>query len=60
MRYSGAGSVAACILRRRLSGRTDADQLAALTRLPAGLWVGLFGVVAVCALAFSTLWLVRW
>jgi len=40
---------------------TDApDQLAALTRLPAGLWVGLFGVVAVCALAFSTLWLVRW
>jgi hypothetical protein len=46
--------------RRRLSGRTDADQLAALTRLPAGLWVGLFGVVAVCALAVSTLWLVRW
>jgi hypothetical protein len=43
--------------RGRLAG-SDADQLARLTRLPAGLWVFLFGVVAVAALAVSALWLV--
>jgi hypothetical protein len=32
-------------------GGSDADQLAHLTRLPAGLWVALFGVTAVVALA---------
>ena len=44
--------------RRRLTRRTDADQLAVLTRVPAGLWVGLFEMVALCALAVSALWLV--
>jgi Peptidase M50B-like len=45
--------------RRRRAGHTDADQLAGLTGVPAGLWVALFGMVAVAALAVSTLWLVR-
>jgi peptidase M50B-like protein len=45
--------------RRRPTARTDADQLAMLTRVPAGLWVGVFGTVAVGALAASALWLVR-
>jgi hypothetical protein len=45
--------------RGRRTGPTDADQLAALTRVPAGLWVGLFGMVALGALAVSAYWLVR-
>jgi Peptidase M50B-like len=46
--------------RRRRSGGTDADQLAVLTGTPAGLWVGLFGLVALAALVLGALWLVRW
>lgn len=45
--------------RRGRPGRTDADQLAVLTGMPAGLWVCLFGMVALAALAVGTLWLVR-
>jgi hypothetical protein len=37
---------------------TDADQLALLTGVPAGLWVTLFGLVALAALAVSAFWLV--
>ena len=44
--------------RRKRTGRTDADQLAVLTRVPAGVWIGLFGMVALCALAVSAFWLV--
>jgi Peptidase M50B-like len=45
--------------RRRRRGRgTDADQLALLTGIPAGLWVALFGLAALAALAVSALWLV--
>src|SRR5215475_6186748 len=44
--------------RRRRAGRTDADQLAMLTGMPAGLWVGVFGMAALGALAVGTLWLV--
>jgi Peptidase M50B-like len=46
--------------RRRRPGGTDADQLAVLTGTPAGLWVGLFGLVALAALVLGALWLVRW
>jgi hypothetical protein len=45
--------------RRRPAGRTDADQLAALTGMPAGLWVAVFGMAALGALAVAALWLVR-
>jgi peptidase M50B-like protein len=45
--------------RRRPPGRTDADQLAVLTGVPAWLWVGLFGAVALAALAVGAFWLVR-
>jgi len=44
--------------RRKRTGRTDADQLAVLTRVPAGVWIGLFGTVALCALTVSAFWLV--
>jgi Peptidase M50B-like len=45
--------------RRRQRGRgTDADQLALLTGVPAGLWVLLFGLAALAALAVGALWLV--
>jgi peptidase M50B-like protein len=37
--------------RRRGQGRTDADQLARLTRVPAGVWVGFFGLGTLAALA---------
>lgn len=37
--------------RRRGQGRTDADQLARLTRVPGGVWVGFFGLGTVAALA---------
>lgn len=39
-------------------GATDADQLAALTGVPGGLWVFLFGLVALTALALSAFWLI--
>ncbi len=45
--------------QRRRNARTDADQLAELTGAPAWLWVGLFGMVAVAALAVGAYWLVR-
>jgi Peptidase M50B-like len=45
--------------RRRRSRRSDADQLARLTRMPGGAWVTIFGLVAVAALAVSARWLVR-
>ena len=44
--------------RRGRAARSDADQLARLTGLPAGAWVGLFALVAVGALAVSAFWLV--
>ena len=37
--------------RRRGQGRTDADQLARLTRVQGGVWVGFFGLGTVAALA---------
>jgi Peptidase M50B-like len=40
-------------LRRGRSGRTDADQLAGLTGMPGGMWVVVFGVVAVAALVLG-------
>jgi hypothetical protein len=43
--------------RRRGAGHSDADQLAGLTRLPALLWVGVFLVVDVGALALGARWL---
>jgi Peptidase M50B-like len=39
--------------RRRRRPSNDADQLARLTRLPGGLWVGVFGLVAVGALGLG-------
>ncbi|MBO0821816.1 MAG: M50 family metallopeptidase [Nocardiopsaceae bacterium] len=39
--------------RRGRAGRTDADQLARLTGLPGGMWVFVFGLVAVAALALG-------
>jgi hypothetical protein len=46
---------------RRQGGprRTDADQLARLTRLPGAVWILIFGIFAVAALALSARWLVR-
>ena len=51
--------------RREVAGRagtgvSDADQLAALTRIPRGLWVGLFALVAVGALVLGARLLVPW
>ena len=43
--------------RRGRAARSDADQLARLTGLPAGAWVGLFALAAVGALAVSAYWL---
>ena len=37
--------------RWRGQGRTDADQLARLTRVPGGVWVGFFGLGTLAALA---------
>src|SRR5215471_6400177 len=45
--------------RQRRAGRTDAEQLAVLTGTPAGLWVAVFAMVALGALAIGALWLVR-
>jgi hypothetical protein len=39
--------------RRRRGSSNDADQLARLTGLPGGVWVGAFGLVAVGALALG-------
>ena len=44
--------------RRRPSESTDADQLAQLTGTPGWLWVGVFGLVALGALALGAWWLV--
>lgn len=44
--------------RRHPGAPTDADQLARLTGVPGGVWVGLFAVVALAALAASAVWLV--
>jgi Peptidase M50B-like len=45
--------------RRGRIRRTDADQLARLTRVPGGAWVAIFGLIAVAALAVSARWLVQ-
>jgi hypothetical protein len=42
------------------TGASDADQLAVLTRIPAGLWVALFALVAVGALVLGARLLVPW
>jgi Peptidase M50B-like len=44
--------------RRGGTRRTDADQLARLTRVPGAVWVMIFGLLAVAALAVSARWLV--
>jgi peptidase M50B-like protein len=44
--------------RRPGGGANDADQLALLTGTPGALWVAVFGLVALAALAVSALWLV--
>jgi hypothetical protein len=43
--------------RRGRAARSDADQLARLTGLPAGAWIGLFALVAMGAVAASAFWL---
>ena len=43
--------------RRRGSRDSDADQLARLTGLPGGIWVGVFLLVDVGALALAARWL---
>ncbi len=51
------------LYRQRRRGRTqrsDADQLARLTRMPGGAWVTIFGIFALAALVVSGLWLVRY
>lgn len=45
---------------RRGQGMSDADQLAWLTRLPAGLWVTLFALVAVGAVIAGARLLIPW
>jgi hypothetical protein len=44
--------------RRGRASRSDADQLAALTGVPGGVWVALFAIVAMSALVISGFWLV--
>jgi hypothetical protein len=44
--------------RRRRGASNDADQLARLTGAPGWLWVGVFGLVALGALALGAWWLV--
>ncbi len=44
--------------RRRTGSTSDADQLAALTHLPAPVWVAAFAAVALLALAVGARWLV--
>src|SRR5580693_3679136 len=43
--------------RRGRASRSDADRLAALTGVPGGVWVALFALVAIGALAVSGFWL---
>jgi Peptidase M50B-like len=43
--------------RRRPGGSNDADHLARLTGVPGSLWVGVFALVALGALALGTWWL---
>ena len=45
--------------RRGRASRSDADQLALLTGVPGGVWVGLFALVALGALVISGLWLMH-
>jgi hypothetical protein len=45
--------------RRRPGASNDADQLARLTGVPGWLWVGVFGLVALGALALGAWWLLR-
>jgi len=45
--------------RRGRAGRSDADQLARLTPVPAGAWVVIFGLIAAAALAVSARWLIH-
>jgi hypothetical protein len=45
---------------RASTGVSDADQLAALTRVPRGLWVALFALVAAGALVLGARLLVPW
>jgi Peptidase M50B-like len=42
------------------TGASDADQLAALTRIPGGLWVALFALVAMGALVLGARLLIPW
>ena len=42
---------------RGRASRSDADQLAALTGVPGGVWVALFVLVALGALVISGFWL---
>jgi hypothetical protein len=46
---------------RQLGGsrRSDADQLARLTKVPGAAWVLVFGLIAIAALAVGARWLVR-
>lgn len=44
--------------RRRSMPGSDADQLAALTHLPAAVWMAVFGAVVLSALAVGSRWLV--
>ena len=46
--------------RRRRPSLSDADQLAGLTGLPGGLWVTVFALVAIAALAFGARTLIPW
>lgn len=41
-------------------GASDADQLAVLTRVPAGVWVGFFALVAIAAVALGARLLIPW
>lgn len=45
--------------RRRPGDSNDADHLARLTGVPGSLWVGVFGLVALGALALGAWWLLR-
>jgi hypothetical protein len=45
--------------RRGRSAGSDSDQLARLTGVPGGVWIFLFGVVGLGALAVSALWLIK-
>ena len=43
-----------------MAGTSDADQLAMLTRVPAGLWVTLFALFAVAALFLGARLIIPW